>query len=128
MSIITMFWGFVLSNLWMPTIYQGRLLIKQKAYLNVFEYHQLPPALTVLVAITSALGLISIPVMLIALVFIREKFNYSDELFKKFAVIAFLSALAFLFLGFMFGKFAGLFTTIYTPQVETAITMTPGAM
>lgn len=121
MCIVAMHWGFGMSNFWMLTIHQGRLLLEHKKYVGAFEYLQLPPALTVLVGITSAIGWLSIPVMLTAIIFIREKFNYSDQQFKKLAKIAFLSALASLILGFMIGKFVGLFTTVYTPEVETAL-------
>ena len=123
MCIFAMHWGFNLSNLWMLTIHEGRLLFRHEAAHGVFGYLELPPVLTVSAGITSAIGWISIPVMLTALVFLREKFDYSDKQFNKHAKFAFLSALGAFILGFLISKAVALFTTVYTTKFATALTV-----
>ena len=114
MCITAMHWGNLLGMFGHLTIHDGKLLISTDRH-NRLEHLQLPTGLTTAYAILSVIGWLSIPVMLISLVYIRESFNYTDQRFKKRAGIAFFGAGIAFILGILIGRFFEGFTVPYTP-------------
>ena len=114
MCIAAMQWGNLLGMLGHLTIHDGQLLISTKRYGKI-AYLEMPTGHTIVYAILSVIGWLSIPVMLVSLVYIRDMFDYKNERFKKNAGIAFLCTLGAFILGILIGNFFKEYTTLYTP-------------
>lgn len=114
MCVLALHWGIWVANFGMLMVHDGKLLIdKDRGYDHA--YFELPAGLTIAAAIQSVLGWLSIPVMFISLLYIREKFNYKDKRFKKHAGIAFFCAISAFILGLILGRFVSGFASPYTP-------------